>query len=131
MDRAAEIDIQKVRDKIDADFEEKKRRENVMAEETAKRDALYRTTIGIIQAEIVDLLARNSQMIVDKVKRNASVGTYYNSLTNDKKEQLLVRATKMAADEFFKCNSPFFQSSQENSQENGLHILLQLPKNMQ
>ena len=131
MDRAAEIDIQKVRDKIDADFEEEKRRENVMAEETAKRDALYRTTIGIIQAEIVDLLARNSQMIVDKVKRNASVGTYYNSLTNDKKEQLLIRATKMAADEFFKDDSPFFRSSQENSQENGLHILLQLPKNMQ
>ncbi len=131
MDRAAEIDIQKVRDKIDADFEEKKRRENVMAEETAKRDALYRTTVGIIQAEIGGLLDRNSQKIVDKVQNNVSARTYYNSLTSDKKAQLLVRAIKMAADEFVIYESPFFKSSQENSQENGLHILLQLPKNMQ
>jgi hypothetical protein len=125
MDRATEIK------KIDEAYEEKQRKDKEFFAIRDAQDALYRTTVGIIQAEIVDLLTRNSQMIVDKVKRNASVGTYYNSLTNDKKEQLLVRATKMAADEFFKCNSPFFQSSQENSQENGLHILLQLPKNMQ
>ena len=132
MDRAAEIEIQKERDKIDADFKDSQRREEAMAKETAKREALYDTTVGIIKAEIKGLLDRNSQMIVDKVKMNASAIAYYNNLTSHKKTQLLIRATKMAADEFVKdYDSPFFRSSQENSQENGLHILLQLPKNMQ
>jgi hypothetical protein len=131
MDRATERDIQKLRDKIDADLKDSQRREEAMAKETAKREALYDTTVGIIKAEIKGLLDRNSQMIVDKVKMNASAIAYYNNLTSHKKTQLLIRATKMAADEFFKDDSPFFRSSQENSQENGLHILLQLPKNMQ
>lgn len=132
MDQVAERDIQKLRDKIDADLKDSQRREEAMAKETAKREALYDTTVGIIQAEIEKLLAGNYRRIVNVVKQNETTRPYYNGLDDEKKVMLLVRATHKGASEFFQRYEPdFLRSSQENSQENGLHILLQLPKNMQ
>ncbi len=118
--------------KIDEALEEKQRKDKEFFAKRDAQDALYETTIGIIQAEIEKLLAENYRRIVNVVKQNETTGPYYNGLDDEKKVMLLVRATHKGASEFFQRYEPdFLRSSQENSQENGLHILLQLPKNMQ
>ena len=126
------MDTQRAKDKIDEEFAAYQKRENDIAERIKQRDMLYRATISIIQDEIEKLLLENYRRIVEMVKKNGTTKTYYLQLKDEERVNLLVRASKKGADEFFKKYEPdFLRSSQENSQENGLHILLQLPKNMQ